>query len=83
MQEREPRFDLHQRVRVTERSSSLFKETGTVVRLRHTDRVGYVQMDAPPPPELRAFPDDPTRARWVALWPEQCGPVRADRKAVR
>lgn len=72
------RFLFGQRVRISDRSSPLYRHTGKVVRMRKADEGAWVEMDGDLPEELRGFPVADERARHVLLYPEDCGPVRQE-----
>lgn len=68
------RFQLHQRVRITEADHELLGRAGQVVRMRHCDDAAWVAMDEPLPEGWRAFPaDDPAgRGCHLLIDPEFC-----------
>lgn len=70
------RFQLGQRVEVTDEKHKLFRRIGTVTRLRRGDDGAWVDMEHDLPPEVRAFPSADSRARNVILYPDECEPAK-------
>jgi len=66
------------RIRVRDRRSSLFQQTGKVIETRFSDDGAVIEMDGDLPADLRLRPIEHPEARRIVLYPSQCGPVRQE-----
>lgn len=73
------RFKNHMRIKITNTDHPLHGKFGTVVRLRFSDNMAWVEMDHREHNNLELFPfpvDDP-RTNLTLLAPEECSKANA------